>query len=147
MQKNEELLELVTESPTFAGKLRQIENGVWPVTFSHVIESAQAFLVAALAHQTDRTFWVLCPNVRAQELFYESLINWLPSAEFLPEAEFAAVENILPDPEIAAERLALLAKIEKKTAHRVIRFRTHSADHLPWDELKSPSATEIFRVS
>ena len=30
--------------------------------------------------------------------------------EDLREAEFAAIENILPDPEIAAERLAVLTK-------------------------------------
>jgi transcription-repair coupling factor (superfamily II helicase) len=128
VQKNEELLELVAESPPIANKLRRIEKGSWPVTFSHVIESAQPFLIAALAHKTDRTFWVLCPNVRAQELFYESLINWLPNADFLPEAEFAAVENILPDPEIAAERLALLMNIERNSGPRVIVATRASLD-------------------
>ena len=56
----------------------------------------------------------MCPNVRSQELLYESLLNWLPGALFLPEAEFAAVENILPDPEIAAERLALLSRVQRE---------------------------------
>src|SRR5205085_1595684 len=78
-----------------------------PVVFSHVTEAAQAFLVAAIAEQIRKTFWVVCPNVRSQELLYESLLNWAPDALFLPEAEFAAVENILPDPELGAERLAL----------------------------------------
>jgi transcription-repair coupling factor (superfamily II helicase) len=128
VQKNEELLNLVAESPTIAAKLRGIEKGAWPVPFSHVIESAQPFLVAALAHRTDKTLWVLCPNVHAQELFYESLVNWLPSAQFLPEAEFAAIENVLPDPEIAAERLALLAKIEKKSVCQVIVATRASLD-------------------
>src|SRR5206468_2350869 len=39
--------------------------------------------------------------------------NWHPNALFLPEAEFAAGENVLPDPEIAAERLALLMQVER----------------------------------
>ena len=77
-------------------KLREIEQGAFPVAFSHVTEPAQAFLVAAIAGGIRKTFWVSCPNVRSQELLYESLLNWLPDALFLPEAEFAAVENILP---------------------------------------------------
>jgi transcription-repair coupling factor (superfamily II helicase) len=83
------------------------------VTFSHVIESARAFLVAVLAREIPQTLWVICPSVRTQELLHESLTNWLPEALFLPEAEFFGVENILPDQEIAAERLALLAGLRK----------------------------------
>ena len=82
--------------------------------FSHVAQPAQAFLVATIAHGIDKTIWVLCPNVHSQELVYESLLNWHPNALFLPEAEFAAVENVLPDPEIAAERLALLMQVERE---------------------------------
>ena len=128
MQKNEELLDLVAESPPIAAKLRHINEAAWPVAFSHVIDSAQSFLVAALARKVDRTFWVLCPNVRVQEMFYESLVNWLPSADFLPEAEFAAIENVLPDPEIAAERLALLGKIEKGSGRYVVVATRASLD-------------------
>jgi transcription-repair coupling factor (superfamily II helicase) len=116
VDKSGDLLELVARSAPIAGKLRQIGERDWPVAFSHVIESAQPFLVATLARKIDRTLWVLCASVRTQELLYESLVNWLPDARFLPEAEFAAVENILPDPEIAAERLALLASIEGEKA-------------------------------
>jgi transcription-repair coupling factor (superfamily II helicase) len=112
VDKSGDLLEQVARSAPIAGKLHKIDEAQWPVAFSHVVESAQPFLVAALARKIDKTFWVLCPSVRTQELLYESLVNWLPDARFLPEAEFAAVENILPDPEIAAERLALLASIE-----------------------------------
>src|SRR5207237_5229184 len=93
--------------------MRQTKEQLWPVCFSHVIDSAQPFLVAVLARQVQKTIWVICPNVRTQELFYETLLNWVPTAQFLPVAEFAAVENILPDPEIAAERLALLLRLEQ----------------------------------
>src|SRR5438132_11295018 len=63
---------------------------------------------------------VICPTVRAQDLFFESLSNWNSNGSFLPEAEIAAVENILPHPEIAAERLALLSEIEKENAAKVV---------------------------
>ncbi|PYK57665.1 MAG: transcription-repair coupling factor [Verrucomicrobia bacterium] len=101
-------------------KLRQIAADDFPVSFSHVIESAQPFLVATIAEHDRRSIWVICRTVRAQELFFESLSNWDSNASFLPEAEFAAVENILPDPEIAAERLALLSQIEKGNGAKVV---------------------------
>jgi transcription-repair coupling factor (superfamily II helicase) len=111
---------IVTHAESISQKLREIEQGVGRVAFSHVTEAAQPFLVAAIAKEIRKTFWVLCPNVRSQELLYESLLNWLPDPLFLPEAEFAAVENILPDPEIAAERLALLNRLQREKGPHVI---------------------------
>src|SRR6516225_10923685 len=116
------LLERVATSEPIARKLDAIQKAQWQVQFSHVIQPAQPFLAAAIAglwhrlpadHQqdADSTIWVFCPSVHSQELFYESLLNWQPDALFLPETELAAVENVLPDPEIAAERLALLIQI------------------------------------
>jgi transcription-repair coupling factor (superfamily II helicase) len=129
VRKTDDLLELVAQSAPVAEKLRKIDPAVaGPVAFSHVIESAHAFLAAVLARKIDKTIWVLCPSVRAQENLYESLLNWLPNAEFLPEAEFAAVENILPDPEIAAERLNLLGKIDKSDSRMVIVATRASLD-------------------
>ena len=121
-----DLLTLVARSEPIAAKLRQIENRIRPIVFSHVIDSAQAFLVATIAHNIDKTIWVFCPSVHSQELLYESLLNWQLDALFLPEAEFAAVENILPDPEIAAERLALLSLVERNAGAHVI-VATHAS--------------------
>jgi transcription-repair coupling factor (superfamily II helicase) len=123
-----DLLTLVARSESIAAKLRQIENCMRPIVFSHVIDSAQAFLVATIAHNIDKTIWVFCPSVHSQELLYESLLNWQPDALFLPEAEFAAVENILPDPEIAAERLALLSLVEGNAGAHVIVATRASLD-------------------
>jgi transcription-repair coupling factor (superfamily II helicase) len=121
VEKNSaEFLRLAAAAEPTQRKLRQIAAGDFPVSFSHVIESAQPFLVATIAEDDRRSIWVICPTVRAQELFFESLSNWISNASFLPEAEFAAVENILPDPEIAAERLALLSQIEKENAAKIV---------------------------
>ncbi|HEY1581620.1 MAG TPA: transcription-repair coupling factor [Chthoniobacterales bacterium] len=114
------LLKTVADSPPVARRLQAARAGETPVTFSHVIESARAFLVAVLASELSATLWIICPSVRAQELLHESLTNWLPEALFLPEAEFLAVENILPDQEIAAERLALLSQVEMGRKRHVI---------------------------
>src|SRR5215469_8573317 len=101
------------------------------VRFSHVIQPAQPFLAAVIAYKRHRpqadnrrsshsTIWILCPSVHSQEMFYESLLNWQPDALFLPEAELTGIESVLPDPEIAAERLALFLQIERDPGPRVI---------------------------
>jgi transcription-repair coupling factor (superfamily II helicase) len=123
-----DLLTLVARSEPIAAKLRQIENRTWPIIFSHVIDSAQSFLVATIARNVDKTIWVFCPSVHSQELLHESLLTWQPDALFLPEADFVAVENILPDPEIAAERLALLSLVERNAGAHVIVATRASLD-------------------
>ncbi len=123
-----ELLERVAQTEPIARKLDQIEKQRAPVKFSHVIAPAQAFLSAVIARHAQKTVWMLCPSVRAQDSVYETILNWLPNAQFLPEAEFAAVENVLPDPEIAAERLALLAKIDSESGPHVIVTTRASLD-------------------
>jgi transcription-repair coupling factor (superfamily II helicase) len=115
---------IAADPESISQKIREIVEGVRPVAFSHVTEAAQAFLVAAIAGEIPKTFWILCPSVRSQELLYETLLNWEPNALFLPEAEIAAVENILPDPEIAAERLALLTRVQRdKGRHLIVATR------------------------
>jgi transcription-repair coupling factor (superfamily II helicase) len=152
-----ELLERVAASEPIARKLRAIQGDQWPVQFSHVIQPAQPFLAALIAHDRrrlsldnwqdgDSTIWILCPSVHSQELFYETLLNWLPGALFLPEAEFAAAENVLPDPEIAAERLAVLMQIERGTGRHVIVATRASLDQAaPKHDALESAVTQIHR--
>ena len=123
-----DLLRTVAEAEPIARQLQALREGARPVAFSHVIESARAFLIAVLAREIPQTLWVICPSVRTQELLHESLTNWLPEALFLPEAEFFAVENILPDQEIAAERLALFSRIEESRQRHVLVATRASLD-------------------
>ncbi|HXO94412.1 MAG TPA: hypothetical protein VN825_09765, partial [Candidatus Acidoferrum sp.] len=131
VEKSAELLERVAASEPIECKLDAIQLAKWPLLFSHVIQPAQAFLAALIANArhgrrldkrqaADSTIWVLCPSVHSQEVCYESLLNWQSDALFLPEAELTGIENVLPDPEIAAERLALFVQIERHTAPRII---------------------------
>jgi transcription-repair coupling factor (superfamily II helicase) len=115
-KSNAQFLQQAAAAEPIHQKLRHIAAGSFPVCFSHVIETAQPFLAATIARDVRRPIWVICPTVRSQELFFDGLSNWDSTAFFLPEAEFAAVENVLPDPEIAAERLALLSRIEKENS-------------------------------
>src|SRR5215472_11695612 len=124
----------------------QIGTQQRPVKFSHVIPPAQAFLSAVIARDVEKTIWILCPTVRAQDSLYETILNWLPSAQFLPEAEFAAVENILPDPEIAAERLALLAKIDSESGpHLIVTTRASLDQPAPKRGAVSSATLQIKR--
>jgi len=157
VEKSAELLERVVASEPIARKLRALAKAEWPVKFSHVIEPAQPFLAAAVAHATQlqlpnnrqragSAVWILCPSVHSQEVFYESLLNWQPNALFLPEAELVEVENVLPDPEIAAERLALLMEIERVGERRIIVATRASLDQpAPKRGTLEPSVTQLRR--
>jgi transcription-repair coupling factor (superfamily II helicase) len=141
-----ELLKIVAASEPIARKLRTIDGAQWPVQFSHVTQPAQAFLVATIAHGIDKTIWVLCPNVHSQELVYESLLNWHPNALFLSEAEFAAVENVLPDPEMAAERLALLTQIEREAGpHLIVATRASLDQAAPARDVLQSGVAQLRR--
>jgi transcription-repair coupling factor (superfamily II helicase) len=141
-----ELLEIVAGSEPIARKLRAIDRAQSPVQVSHVTQPAQAFLVATIAHEIDKTIWVLCPNVHSQELVYESLLNWHPTALFLPEVEFAAVENVLPDPEIAAERLALLAQVEREAGpHLIVATRASLDQAAPRRDVLQSGVAQLRR--
>ncbi len=137
-----ELLARVAQAAPIAQKLRAISAAAWPVAFSHVAEAAQPFLTAVLGRELRATTWVLCPTVRTQELLYETLANWIPQALFLPEAEFAAVENILPDPEISAERLALLSRVSREAGPHLI-VTTRAALDQPAPKLKALKAAAV----
>ncbi len=125
---NAAVVSAVATAKPIARKLRAVAETRVPTAFSHVIEPAQALLVAAIASELRHTLWIVCSSVRSQELLHESLLNWLPDALLLPEVEFAAVENILPDPEIAAERLALLTRVERERGPHVIVATRASLD-------------------
>src|SRR4029453_7312924 len=73
------------------------------------------------------------------------LLNWQTDALFLPEAELGAVENVLPDPEIAAERLALLMEIERETRPRIIVATRASLDQTAPKRGTLPSAVTQLR--
>ena len=93
-----------------------------PIAFEHVTEPAQAFLAALVADATKQRCWIVCENARSQEIIYNELLNWHPEAAFFPEKEIALGENVLPDPEIAAERLGLLQSLsgEKSRDSRLL---------------------------
>ncbi len=139
------MLSRIANTESIAPKLSAIDSGE-RVAFSHVIEPAQALLVATIAAHAQKTIWVAAPTVRAQEFLFETLLNWHGDALFLPEAEFAAVENVLPDPEIAAERLALFSKINReKGPHLIVATRAALAQPAPAPRKLGKASVELRR--
>lgn len=88
------------------------------VAFEHVTEPAQAFVAAIVAGATRQRCWIVCENARAQETVFNELLNWFPETAFFPEKEIALGENMLPDPEISAERLSLLQTLSGDKSHK-----------------------------
>jgi transcription-repair coupling factor (superfamily II helicase) len=83
-----------------------------PGRFEHVVDAAQSFVAACVVRQhPSRTCWLICPDTRRQEEICNELLNWKISALFFPELELPAIEGAVPDPELVAERLALLQQI------------------------------------
>ncbi len=105
-----ELLEAITREPALGAKLRAVAAGK-DAGFGHVVESAHAVLSAAIASQAARRVWLVCGNVRAQERLHNELLQWCPEADFFPEMEVAPVEGAVPDPEMMAERLAVIQRL------------------------------------
>lgn len=95
-----------------------------PVVFDHVAEAGQPLYLAAAitawreSGQLDSAVWVLCSQVKAQEVVQSEISVWGHDALFLPEYEWAGFEETLPDPESAAERLAVLKEIHEITRER-----------------------------
>ncbi|MEM9018535.1 MAG: hypothetical protein AAGC68_16105 [Verrucomicrobiota bacterium] len=92
-----------------------------PVVFEHVAEAGQPLYVAATidawraAGNADGAVWVVCSHVKSQEVTHAEIRVWGQDSRFLPEYEWAGFEESLPDPESAAERLAVLKDIHEET--------------------------------
>ena len=95
-----------------------------PVVIDHVAEAGQPLYTAAViqawreAGELDSAVWVLCSQVKTQEVMQTELGVWGREALFLPEYEWAGFEETLPDPESAAERLAVLKELHEITREK-----------------------------
>jgi transcription-repair coupling factor (superfamily II helicase) len=123
------VLDRLRDAAPVCERLRALRDGE-SVAFEHVTEPAQAFLAAIVAGSTKDRCWIVCENARAQETVFNELLNWFAEAAFFPEKEIAFGENVLPDPEIAAERLALLQALsgEKARDARIVILTKTSLD-------------------
>ncbi|MDF1756550.1 MAG: transcription-repair coupling factor [Verrucomicrobiales bacterium] len=120
----EQAIAQLARSKTLSKALKRVSQAtpVAPVRVEHFTEAGQPFLAASVVSawreqgQVDTTVWMLCPNIKAQEILFNELSVWGIEVTFLPEYEWAGFEESLPDPESAAERLAVLKALHEEAA-------------------------------
>ena len=100
----------------FAKRLQ--ESAAGPVVFDHVTPAAQAFIAAlvtesAVSEKNGRRVWILCNDLRVQERIFNEMSVWwnAESLRFFPQLELPSFGDVLPDPEMFAERLAVLHEL------------------------------------
>jgi transcription-repair coupling factor (superfamily II helicase) len=103
------------------------------VEFAEVDECAQPFLAEAIIRhrkQRDGRYWILCETERAQEQFFSEFRTWASEALLFPSIEVAMVEGAAPDPEISAERLAVLQRLADPKGRFAVVLHRDSLDEL-----------------
>lgn len=94
--------------PKRSGALNSANGRSW----LEVASAAQAFAAGAWLREWEkegvRTVIVVCEGVRRQEELADELEMWCPGGRSFPELLVGAGEDVLPDPETAAERLEIL---------------------------------------
>ena len=102
------VLDWMAACPALARKVAGRRGG-W--VLEHVHPAAHASVVALVGRTAPGRVWVVCRDLKQQESVHSELCNWFPEAQFFPELELSAVAGALPDPEVAAERLAIVEKL------------------------------------
>ena len=112
-------------------ELKEIGQTGGTLRLGHLPASAQAFVLAALAHiAPKRTFLALTPGVKAQEELANDLEAWSAPALFVPQVETPTAET-LPDPETTAERLSALSRLGPRFTGIVLATEHACAQALP----------------
>ncbi len=111
--------------------------------FEHVTESARPFLAAVIARRVKKTVWVICENARRQEYFHNEVANWRPDALFFPTVDAAIAGQALIDPEVSAERLAVLQRLLKKDAEMVVACAASLDDDVAAPESLAQTTIEL----
>jgi transcription-repair coupling factor (superfamily II helicase) len=100
--------------------------------FDHVCLAAQSFVAACIIQAvSSRSFWLICSDVKQQEELFNGLLNWGVSALFFPEMELPLVETVVPDPDVVAERLDVLRRVNETQRSIVVLTERSLADPVP----------------
>ena len=113
-----DLLDEAASHPLLAGVRIPATSSEEPILLSDVSEQAWPFLGALAARRFGNSaqgcrVWFVCRDVRAQEEFASELSSWIGQVALFPDLEIPAAGLGLPDPETAAERLAVLGRIAR----------------------------------
>lgn len=106
----------VARARPFAERLTKMAAGA-RVVFADVEAAAHGFIAALCLQQLSTArVWLVTADLRAQENLFNEVAMWLGSEArdrlcFFPQMEAPAFEEMLPDPELVSERLAVLHRL------------------------------------
>ena len=111
-----QLLERMAAAPGFSKRLDALASRTGrarssrPIRFDGVGRAAVPAVLALIRRHwpADRRIWVVCGDPRQQENLDAGLILWGVSPRFLPALDFERRLDVIPDPDIVAERLGVV---------------------------------------
>ncbi len=115
-----QLLAKAGKSAAFSGRLSALGRGKGaPVVFDHVTAAAQGFLAGLVLEKglgKAGRAWILCDDLRTQERVLNELAIWWhrEPLRFFPQLEVIGFGDVLPDPDLLAERLGVLHELNEK---------------------------------
>ena len=116
---------------TKSRELEALAREAMAILLGRLPASAQAFVLAALArHAPKKVFLALAPGVKAQEELASDLEAWGAPHLFFPQLETPTAETE-PDPEMSAERLAVLGRLAAGVPGIVVTTERATEQPLP----------------
>ncbi len=135
------LVELTLATPEFTARLAGS-----PKVLDHVAPQAFGFAAALLVRHVEKAakpkrMWILCPDVKTQDHVHAELNVWQCPALYFPRLGHV-VEGALPDPELMAERTAVLGRMTEGE-HPVLVLCADSLDETapPLEEISTQRRT------
>ena len=124
------LVDLVARSAPFAKKLKAL--GQEPIVLDHVTPRAQGFAAAMLlaAAPKNQRVWLVCADPRAQDQLNAELSVWQTSTQYFPK-QTASVAGALPDPDVIAERVSVLAQLRSGHARSILLCTASLYEEVP----------------
>ena len=105
-------VQLVAKTAAFGKKLKAL--GTQPVVLDHVTPRAQGFAAALILNAKPQSrVWLVCADPKAQDQLHNELNVWQQQALYFPKQTVTSVKDALPDPEVVAERVSVLAKLRE----------------------------------
>lgn len=109
------LVDLALATPEFQARLSSGSAKATPILLDHVTPQAFGFAAALVVRHLEKTrdqprAWILCPDVKTQDHVHAELNVWQIPALYFPRLGHV-MEGALPDPELMAERTAVLGRM------------------------------------
>ncbi len=115
----QQLLHQALQSPPFQSFFSNAgeKDLAHPVSISGIDSPGTPFAIAVIAkfiqsRNPQARLWTVCGNPRLLDAIEAELTVWETPATHIPEAEISYDINILPDPDVVAERLAVIQRLQ-----------------------------------